>query len=116
MITSNDLVDICKLIGVDVSKINVLFYVLENTDPDTYMFYGSYDDIARNTGVTYSVVVKTMQSAKSVGFIASQGNAKWHIKEKIFQHVENVENDAFVYIKNYAKYKGENLYGEQYKG
>lgn len=108
MVTSDDYYKLLVEVGVDTKRLSVVLYALEHADPETNIFHGSYDTIARETGVSYSTVVKTLKAMMSSKYIEQVKNGVWRITDtRIFEAKETNYDDSLygipIYIRSYAK-------------
>ena len=98
--TIYEIMDFFESSGSDISRLKVIVYILEHTDPRSYIFSGSFDDIARKTGVSFSTVSKTMQACRQAGLIKPISHASWHIEDNVFE--ENPDEPCIA-IRNYME-------------
>ena len=97
------LLEAYECVGIDTSRIRVIVYIFEHVDPVTYEFHGTYGEIVKGTGVTYSTVTRTMRRAQEVGLIKRIGTDVWHIEKPIFTGECNENYDGpEIILKNYT--------------
>lgn len=87
-----------QCVNLDTSRLRVIFYILERTDPKTYIFNGSADEIAKAVSVSYSTVTQTLKAAQEAGLLKHVGRSTWHIEDDVFD--SHGEEPIFA-IRNY---------------
>lgn len=100
------LIEACSSANLDTSRLRIMVYVMEHTNLQTNEFCKSYDDIARETETSYSVVAKTMKMMQDEGLIGSRGKGRWKWLKKMFESgpvEEGLENQFSLYLRNYGK-------------
>ena len=60
-------------------KSMVLFYLLAHYDTKVNVFFGTYNKIAKDTGISHPTVAKIMQSLQNTGTILKINNGAWRI-------------------------------------
>jgi len=101
MMTTNDFVKMAEAVNVDTCRLRIIFYVLERTDPKSYYFNGSYDEISRGAGTSYTAVVHAMKAAQDAGLLKRIGNSRWHIEKDVF---ESHGEEPLMLIRNYSRH------------
>lgn len=80
--TTTDLYEMFEASGMNMSRLKVIMYVISNTNPYTSEFLGSYDTIARETGVSKDIVAMIMQFMQDEGLIKKVGRGAWRFAER----------------------------------
>lgn len=78
------LMDFLQVLGVlDSKQVDILIYILENTQQATNTFIGTYVKIQNDVGVTSATVAKVMKKLQEKQFITKVQNGVWQISPKI---------------------------------
>lgn len=78
------LMDFLKILGILESRqLDVLIYMLENTEPANNTFIGTYNEIQRNTGVSRGTIASIMKKLQEHNFIKKIHNSVWQINPRI---------------------------------
>ena len=78
------LCDFLQVLGVLESKqIDVLIYILENTEPAHNLYFGSYRETAEGAKCSLETVRKVMKKLQEQGFIKKVRNAVYQVSPQI---------------------------------
>lgn len=78
------LMDFLQVLGVlDSKQVDILIYILENTQQATNTFIGTYIKIQKEVGVTSATVAKVMKKLQEKKFISKVQNGVWQISPMI---------------------------------
>ena len=78
------LVDFLQILGLAESKqIDVIIYILENTEQSNNTFIGTYKKIAENANVSEPTIAKIMKKLQEKKFIKKISNGVWQISPLI---------------------------------
>lgn len=100
--TIYNLIEACDACSIDTSRLRVIVYLLEHTNPKREEVKVTYDEIAHALGVSFSVVAKTMKLLQEKEMIQSAGRGKWKWITKVLEPAEEEEAEEFnLYLKNY---------------
>lgn len=89
------LMDFLQILGVLESKqIDILIYVLENTEQANNTFIGTYDKIQKAVGVSRGTVATVMTKLQENKFITKVQNGVWQVSPNIMmkgsEHKKNL--------------------------
>lgn len=78
------LMDFLQILGILESKqVEILVYILENTEPATNTFIGTYSRIQQNVSCSQTTIAKIMTKLQEKGFIKKVQNGVWQISPTI---------------------------------
>lgn len=78
------LMDFLTVLGIiDSKQLDVFIYIAQNTDPSKNLFIGTYDDIARDVGVSRPTISKIMKRLQEHSFIKKRHNGVWYVNPNI---------------------------------
>lgn len=78
------LYDFLQVLGVVENKqLDVIIYILENTQQSTNTFIGTYKQIAKNCNVSEPTIAKIMKKLQEKKFITKIQNGVWQISALI---------------------------------
>ncbi len=97
-----DLIRISEAIGIDTSRLKVINFILEHTNPDTKEFSKSYDVIARETGISFSTVAKTVQLMQKYDMIKPIDKSRWLLTWDVFGNEES-ETEMPILFRNFGE-------------
>ena len=60
------------------AAMDILMYIVSNTDPDTKVFSRTYEDIQKATGASRDTISRTIARLAMAGIIQWVGNGKWY--------------------------------------
>ena len=88
--TLSDVMKVSRMIGVDMSRLSVVEYILTNADYDTNTFSGSYSEIAKETDTSCATVARVMQALQKKKILTPVKDGVWQITEKmVYRKEEN---------------------------
>lgn len=78
------LMDFLQVLGIfDSKQLDVLVYVLENTNQSTNTFIGTYKKISENAKVSQPTIAKIMKKLQENEFIYKVQNGVWQVNPRI---------------------------------
>lgn len=78
------LMDFLQVLGVlDSKQIDILIYLLENTESSNNTFIGTYSKIQEEVGVSRPTVATVMTKLQENGFIKKVQNGVWQVSPNI---------------------------------
>lgn len=78
------LMDFLQVLGVlDSKQVDILIYILENTESANNTFIGTYDKIQKNVGVSRGTVATVMIKLQENNFITKVQNGVWQVSANI---------------------------------
>ena len=78
------LVDFLQVLGVlDSKQVDILVYILENTESANNTFIGTYSKIEKAVGVSRPTVATVMTKLQEKGFMRKIQNGVWQVSEQI---------------------------------
>lgn len=78
------LMDFLQVLGVlDSRQVDILIYILENTEQANNTFIGTYSKIQKEIGVAPATVAKVMIKLQDSGFIKKIQNGVWQVSPNI---------------------------------
>lgn len=78
------LMDFLQILGIFESRqLDVLIYMLENTEPANNVFMGTYDKIEKNTKISRGTIAKIMKKLQEHKFITKIQSGAWQINPRI---------------------------------
>lgn len=76
--------DFLPVLGIVESKqVDILIYILENTQPSTNMFVGTYKTIQKNTHTSETTIAKVMKRLQKQQFLKKIKNGLWQVSPNI---------------------------------
>lgn len=76
--------DFLPVLGIVESKqVDILIYILENTQPSTNMFVGTYKTIQKNTHTSETTIAKVMKKLQKQQFLKKIQNGLWQVSPNI---------------------------------
>lgn len=76
--------DFLPVLGIVESKqVDILIYILENTQPSTNMFVGTYKTIQKNTHTSETTIAKVMKRLQKQQFLKKIQNGLWQVSPNI---------------------------------
>lgn len=100
---ATDIVKFCEGGGMDVSFFNVVIAALENFDPEQNAIVASYDQLAKESGTSYSFVASAMKYLQDKGIIRPIKKGAWALRDRLFfpvnETVPGYENDEPIYFR-----------------
>lgn len=83
MVTWNNALNFFKTGGDGLQRLKVAGYLFSHTDYNTNTVSCTYDDISRETGISYDIVADMMQRLQKTGMIKSVAPRVWLFAEKL---------------------------------
>lgn len=78
------LMDFLMILGiVDNKQVDIFIYIVENTNPATNVFLGTYDKISKDVGVSRPTISKIMKKLQENNFIKRIQNGAWLVNPNI---------------------------------
>lgn len=78
------LVDFLQILGVlDSKQVDILIYILENTEQANNTFIGTYTRIQKEVGVSAPTVAKVITKLQEKGFLRKVQNGVWQVSPRI---------------------------------
>lgn len=78
------LMDFLQVLGVlDSRQVDILIYILENTEQANNTFIGTYDKIQKDVGAAKGTIATVMKKLQESGFITKVQNGVWQVSPKI---------------------------------
>lgn len=78
------LMDFLSILGIfDSRQCDVFIYIVENTNPSTNLFIGTYRKIADDTGASSTTIAKIMKKLVEHGFIKKVQNGLWFVNPNV---------------------------------
>lgn len=78
------LMDFLQILGVlDSKQVDILIYILENTESANNTFIGTYDKIQKEVGVSRPTVGVVMKKLQKNNFIKKVQNGVWQVSPNI---------------------------------
>ncbi len=76
--------DFLPVLGIVENKqVYILIYILENTQPSTNMFIGTYKTIKENTKASETTIAKVMKKLQEQKFLKKIQNGLWQVSQNI---------------------------------
>ena len=76
--------DFLDILGILQSKqVDILVYIIENTDSSTNLFLGTYKKIAKNTNTSEPTIATVMKKLQDNKFIKKIQNGAWQVSPRI---------------------------------
>nr|CRY97775.1 hypothetical protein [uncultured prokaryote] len=76
--------DFLEILGILQSKqVDILVYIIENTDSSTNLFLGTYKKIAKNTNTSEPTIATVMKKLQDNKFIKKIQNGAWQVSPHI---------------------------------
>ena len=76
--------DFLPVLGIVENKqVDILIYILENTQPSNNMFIGTYKTIRENTKASETTIAKVMKKLQEQKFLKKIQNGLWQVSPNI---------------------------------
>ena len=76
--------DFLPVLGIVENKqVDILIYILENTQPSNNMFIGTYKTIRENTKASETTIAKVMKKLQEQKFLNKIQNGLWQVSPNI---------------------------------
>lgn len=90
--------DFLPVLGIVENKqVDILIYILENTQPSTNMFIGTYKTIRENTKASETTIAKVMKKLQEQKFLKKIQNGLWQVSPNIM--MKGNENKKVIIVK-----------------
>lgn len=78
------LADLLQMLGILESKpLDVLCYIIDNTNPSNNLFVGTYERIMKDTGISKATIAKVMTRLQAGGYIKKLQNGVYFVSPKV---------------------------------
>ena len=78
------LADLLQMLGILESKpLDVLCYIIDNTNPSNNVFLGTYERIMRDTGISKATIAKVMTRLQQGGYIKKLQNGAYFVSPNV---------------------------------
>ena len=78
------LMDFLMILGViDSKQVDIFIYIVENTNPSTNLFIGTYKKIAKDAHTSEATIARTMKKLTENNFIKKVQNGLWFVNPNI---------------------------------
>lgn len=78
------LMDFLQILGVlDSKQIDVLIYILENTQPSTNLFIGTWAKVEAGTGISHRTIARVFKKLTEREFLFKIQNGVWQVSPNI---------------------------------
>lgn len=76
--------DFLPVLGIVENKqVDIMIYILENTQPSNNMFIGTYKTIRKNTKASETTIAKVMKKLQEQKFLKKIQNGLWQVSPNI---------------------------------
>ena len=100
------LMDFLQVLGVlDSKQVDILIYILENTESANNTFIGTYDKIQKSVGVSRGTVATVMTKLQENNFISKVQNGVWQVSPNIM--MKGSEHKKSLLLNYYDDSKGQ---------
>lgn len=101
------LMDFLQVLGVlDSKQIDILIYILENTEQANNTFIGTYDKIQKDVNVSRPTVATVLKKLQEKGFITKVQNGVWQVSANVM--MKGSEHKKSLLLNYYDDSKGAN--------
>lgn len=90
--------------GFGGQKMKLLFYILDNIDPSTNMFLGTYDDIQREAKASRGTVASVINFLKDIDFIRQRFPGAYMVSPKYLVKGDHSKRHALMIKYNYLSF------------
>ena len=78
------LMDFLQVLGIlDSKQVDILVYILENTEPANNTFVGTYARIQKETGISQMTISRVLKKLQDANFLKKIQNGVWQVSEQI---------------------------------
>lgn len=78
------LADLLQMLGILESKpLDVLCYIIDNTNPSNNVFLGTYERIMRDTGISRATIAKVMTRLQQGGYLKKLQNGVYFVSPNV---------------------------------
>lgn len=93
-------------------QLDVVFYVLDNTDPATNLYIGTIRKTVEDTGISYGTVATIFKKMQEVDMIAKQQNGVYKVKPTLLMKGDDSKKQRLVIEYEKIKREEENQNGK----
>ena len=68
---------------LDSKQVDILVYILENTEPANNTFVGTYARIQKETGISQMTISRVLKKLQDANFLKKIQNGVWQVSEQI---------------------------------
>lgn len=98
--------DFLPVLGIVENKqVDILIYILENTQPSNNMFIGTYKTIKENTKASETTIAKVMKKLQEQKFLKKIQNGLWQVSPNIM--MKGNENKKQLLLSYFCNSKNE---------
>ena len=98
--------DFLPVLGIVENKqVDILIYILENTQPSNNMFIGTYKTIRENTKASETTIAKVMKKLQEQKFLNKIQNGLWQVSPNIM--MKGNENKKQLLLSYFCNSKNE---------
>ena len=98
--------DFLPVLGIVENKqVDILIYILENTQPSNNMFIGTYKTIRENTKASETTIAKVMKKLQEQKFLKKIQNGLWQVSPNIM--MKGNENKKQLLLSYFCNNKAE---------
>ena len=98
--------DFLPVLGIVENKqVDILIYILENTQPSNNMFIGTYKTIRENTKASETTIAKVMKKLQEQKFLKKIQNGLWQVSPNIL--MKGNENKKQLLLSYFCNNKAE---------
>ena len=73
-----------QVLGIlDSKQVDILVYILENTEPANNTFVGTYARIQKETGISQMTISRVLKKLQDANFLKKIQNGVWQVSEQI---------------------------------
>lgn len=102
------LMDFLQILGIlDSKQVDILIYILENTQQATNTFIGTYTKIQKEVNVSSPTVAKVMTKLQENKFITKVQNGVWQVSPTIMMKGNDNKQQMLLSYYNDEKLKGD---------
>ena len=76
--------DFLQVLGIlDSKQVDILVYILENTEPANNTFVGTYARIQKETGISQMTISRVLKKLQDANFLKKIQNGVWQVSSKL---------------------------------
>ena len=73
-----------QVLGIlDSKQVDILVYILENTEPANNTFVGTYARIQKETGISQMTISRVLKKLQDANFLKKIQNGVWQVSSKL---------------------------------
>ena len=93
------LMDFLTILGIiDSKQLDVFIHIVQNTNPSTNMFVGTYKEIAEKVKVSEPTIAKIMKKLQERNFIAKRLRGVWYVNPNILMKGNDTKRQILLRI------------------